>query len=240
MVASKKSRETPAEQLLRMIEGAPQGAGGFIKPVTVPPLRQLVDAVRGLLAQIRRRFVDGRRETDAVLRNLRLIYRLLWVALAGLGVYVVVDLLLIQPISRPSAPPARLERLPGRAARAIGGPGAPDPGAQTVSRGQPVLKPLSEYLTAIQVRNPFTGLSGGLTLDQPTAKTTKRRLEDLAQGLAVVGIDRGPNPEAIIEDTAAQRTYFVKVGDELNGMIVQDISTQGVVVAYEGEELLLK
>lgn len=186
-------------------------------------------AVRGLLTQIRRRFVDGRRETDAVLRNLRLIHRLLWVALAGLGVYVVVDLLLMQPVWRPSAP-----------ARAIGGPGAPDPGAQTVSRGQPVLKPLSEYLTAIQVRNPFTGLPGGLTLNQPTAKTTKRRLEDLAQGLAVVGIDRGPNPEAIIEDTAQQRTYFVKVGDDINGMIVQDISAQGVMVAYEGEELLLR
>ncbi|MBI3011938.1 MAG: hypothetical protein HYY58_05575, partial [Candidatus Omnitrophica bacterium] len=144
--------------------------------------------------------------------------------LAGLGTYVVLDLLVIQPKPRP-----------GRIL-AIGN-------ATTASEVSPAksadsLQPLADYLASVTQYNPFTGAAQGQAA--PVIKTTKRRLEELASGLMVVGIDRGPNPVALIEHGAQQRTYTVKVGDEINGMIVKEISSEGVVVSYEGEQLLLQ
>ena len=56
----------------------------------------------------------------------------------------------------------------------------------------------------------------------------------------MVGINRGKVPEALVEDTEAKRTYFVKVGDEINGLKISAIDVNGVKVTYEGEEAVLQ
>lgn len=223
MGPSKKPKDTPAEQLLRMIEG-PQPAAAPAKGGESVPLMRRADLWRGVIAAVRRRLLPSRQEVDVFLWNLRLVQRVLWVVLAGLGLYVVLDFFLVKP-------PRRMAQ--------VASVQMPENGASVEStEGTGALKPLSGYLGAIQERNPFTGVSDLLV--QSPLKTAQRRLEELAQGLTVVGIDRGANPEAIIEDRVQQRTYFVKVGDELNGMHVKDISSQGVVVTYEGQELVLQ
>ena len=47
-------------------------------------------------------------------------------------------------------------------------------------------------------------------------------------------------PEALIEKSDEKRTYFVKVGDQINGVTVKTIDQRGVTVAYEGEEITLQ
>lgn len=224
MVTSKKGKETPAEQLLRMIEGSP-APGGLAKPAAAPSLQRLLEIIQDALARLRQLLLPSRREVDTLLWNLRVAQRVLWVVLAALGAYVAFALVFVRPASRLARAPAATG---GQAAVSSPGP------AQAI-------KPLSDYLASVQMRNPFTGVAGGTLLaDRPTAKTVKQRLEELAQHLVVVGIDRGPRPEAIIEDTSQQRTYFVRMGDEINGLVIRDISANGVLVAYEGEETLLR
>ena len=74
----------------------------------------------------------------------------------------------------------------------------------------------------------------------PGGPQAKSKLEELVGGLTVVGINRGRVPEALIEDAKATRTYFVKIGDDLNGLKVKAIDQNGVTVTYEGEETTLK
>ena len=220
MVASKKDKETPAEQLLRMIEG---GSGPAVSPGTpsspIGRAAALVQSIRGRF-WFRRRMV--RRNTDAMLGNIRLGQRVLWIVLLGLTAYLAAEVLLVKP------------RIPVSRITASGEtPTTVDSGTEGTANP---LRPLSEYLAAVEVRNPFTG-SGATSA--PPVVSAKQRLEEMAQGLAVVGIDRGEHPEALIEDSKLQRTYFVKVGDTLNGMTISEINPQGVVLTYEGEEFLL-
>ncbi|MBI4323466.1 MAG: hypothetical protein HY596_04230 [Candidatus Omnitrophica bacterium] len=225
MGSAKKGKETPAEQLLRMIEG-PAGAANVPHASASPSLRQLWAGLQELPGRLLSRLRPARRETDAFLWNLTMAQRLLWGVLLALGAYVAFDLVVVQP--RP--------KLGRRVATATVEPATESPGAS----GSPAsaLKPLAEYLAVVQQASPFGGAAS--IIAAPAAQSTKQRLAELAQGLVVVGIDRSANPEAIIEDTTQKRTYFIKVGDELNGMAVKDISVKGVIVSYEGEELLVK
>lgn len=223
MVTVKRLQETPAEQLLRMIEGPQGGLPGAAKPVA-GALHALAGFFRRLPNPFRRKFRSGRRESDPVLANLTLAQRVLWAVMILFGAYVAFDLVMVQPKST-------LDRVTAQA------PASPDAAQGPASSGT-ALKPLADYLSVVQQVNPFGGAAA--LVAAPVQQTTKQRMQELAGGLAVVGIDRSANPEAIIEDTNEKRTYFVKVGDELNGMTIRDISAKGVTVTYEGEELLLK
>lgn len=213
MVAPKKGKETPAEQLLRMIEG---GSGAV--SLSRPSLRRLVAGWFGR-AGSRARTWD---QADPWLGNIRLAGRLMWLVLAVLGAYTA--LVLLRPAPVPS-----LGTTPGA------GDGAPS----AVAEERP-LKPLSEYLSAITTLNPFTGGATQQSPTVPVTETARQRLEGLTNSLIVVGIDNSAVPEAIIEDTEQRRTYFVKVGDEIKGVVIREISPKGVSVSYEGEEILLR
>ncbi|GEM_PF-1044029 len=234
MVAFKKTKDTPAEQLLRMIEG-PQPAEGPAKPsVAASPAPSPVELLKRLAGQgqtraalVWRALLPPRRDLDPFLWNIRLTHRVLWVGLlvlAVFGAYTLVDVLVT-----PAKPRGRV----------IVSTGMPMDANGATAEGSPsTLKALTDYMAVAQRRNPFTGELPGA--ERSSAKTTKHRLEDLAKGLTVVGIDRGANPVALIEHGAQQKTYIVKVGDELNGMVVKTIGPEGVTVTYEGQDFLLQ
>ena len=225
MTPFRKAKDTPAEQLLRVIEGSPMPtAPGATTAKSASPLKWLVERLHALLAGLAQLVLPAQREADSFLWNLRVAHRVLWVVLAGLGAYLALDVLAIRPTSRLAShllPPSKADAAP----------------APSVSAG-PSLRALSEYLAAAQRRNPFTGTVA--TAAKAASKTTKKRLADLAGDLVVVGIDRGANPIALVEQTSQQHTYMLKVGDTVNGMTVKSITPDGVVVTYEGEELTLK
>ncbi|MBI3322542.1 MAG: hypothetical protein HYZ94_02560 [Candidatus Omnitrophica bacterium] len=218
-------KETAEEQLLRMIEGpqtgSPSSAGG--EPSEPPSRPEKWGGIGALAAGWIQRLSPSRirpRGRDPLIWNLQLASRVLWVILAVLGAYVVVDLVLIQPTYQLS----RTE-----------GPGA---AAGPVEARAP-LKPLADYIGVVVQRDPFTGLLPGMAQQAPPP-TTEKRLEQLVAGFALVGIDRGPRPAALIENTAEGRTLIVNVGDELNGMKVKQIDAEGVLLTYQGEEYLLR
>lgn len=217
------AKETAEEQLLKMIE-RPQAGGAEKRPTAHGPGRWRA-MLHDLAERSRRLLLPGRREADVFLWNLRVAQRILWVGLAGLGAYVMLDLLL-----SPSQLNKRLHAFSARTQNVSTTTAPP----RDTSRP---LRPLAEYVAAVTQRNPFTGAQA-LTQVQ-AIQTAKDQLEERAQDLVVVGIDRGPKPVALVEQKSAQRTHTVKVGDELNGLTVKKISPEGVVVSYEGEELVL-
>jgi hypothetical protein len=203
-----------------MIEGSPGGAGVAKSAASAPPARRAGDVLDGLKLWLGRRLLPAHREADGFLWNLRVAHRVLWMVLAALGAYVAADLMFG---SRPST------------RRAASAPAA-TADAPAVDQDIAPLRALSDYLVAVKERNPFTGEAAQ---QAGKTKTTKRRLEELAEGLVVVGIDRGANPMALIEHAAQRRTFMVKVGDQINGMTIMAIAADGVTVVYEGQQLVL-
>jgi len=206
-----------------MIEGpvrppAPRG------PMKRLPVDQLLERARAALDALSAWLLPAgrRRVADAFLWRLQLAERVVWVVLAGLGIYLVVDLFVLR-----LRPPA----LAIPVASSLG------PGAEAVVGEH--LKPVADYHQLIAGRNPF-GLTGGMRSPSVSDQAKESRLEQLTRTLVVVGINRGRVPEALIEDTQAKRTHFVKVGDQISGLTVKAIDKRGVTLAYEGEELLLQ
>jgi hypothetical protein len=235
MVAFKKAKDTPAEQLLRMIEGSPPPAAvpepsSEPSPPPASPMagaQQVVEALRSRARMAWRGLLPARRELDPFLWNVRVAHRVLWVvliALAVFGSYTLMDVMMSSPQPK--------------GARIVMSAHAPQGAANSTEGSPSTLKALPDYMAMTQGRNPFTGDLPGVS--RSSSKTTKQHLEELVKGLSVVGIDRGANPVALIEHGGQQKTYMVKVGDELNGMVVKSIASEGVTVTYEGQEFLLQ
>ena len=221
------AKETAEEQLLRMIEG-PGGPPSSSRPRN-PSVERVAAGLRGWAEGLWRRLLPFRphRETsDVLLWRLRIAERLAWIVLAGLPVYLVVDLWVVQP-RLPTLKPLQAPAATGGADRT------------SAAMAEDHLKPLAEYREALVTRNPF-GLAIQKISEAVGGAQEKSRLAQLAGSLTVVGINRGRIPEALIEDTAAKRTVVVKVGDQVNKLTVKSISQDGVVVTYEGEETTIK
>lgn len=57
--------------------------------------------------------------------------------------------------------------------------------------------------------------------------------------LGLVGIVPGDNPQAIIEDTKNQRTYYLIKGQSVNEITIEDISEDKVTLDYKGKKMTL-
>ena len=216
-------KETAEEQLLRMIEG-PEGVPSR-RPTQRFSFERLLEPLQGSFEATRQWVLGSRNRqerSDVFLRQLRFAGRFFWIIVAGLMLYLIIDLLMTKP-AIPRLPSGGIPQLPN--------PEAADP-------GEALRQQAAEYRQTLAARNPFR--LANRMLEAQTGQTAKNRLVELTGTLVVVGINRGAIPEALIEDTAAKHTYFVKVGDQINGVTIASISQTGVAVRYEGEEILLK
>ena len=210
-----------------------EGPGGAPTPPPRRPLRApdwttLAAQARGLLEDVWRRLQPrgGHDRGDAFLAQLQLVSQVFWVVLIGLTCYLVFEAL----------GPGR--KLPVLKVAAVAPAGSEAP---VQPAGGDLQASAEEYRRTLAERNPFRlatehvveALPGG----HPAAK---RKLMELTADLTVVGINRGAVPEALVEDSKAKRTYFLKVGDQVNGLTISSIDQSGVMVSYEGEETLLQ
>lgn len=60
-------------------------------------------------------------------------------------------------------------------------------------------------------------------------------LQEIMQNFTLIGIKMGENPQAIIEDKKAKKTYFLKRGDYLGEIEIGDIQKGKVILEYQGE-----
>ena len=162
---------------------------------------------------------------DTFLWQLQLASRIFWAFLGALTLYLVVDLWVMQPHPPVLTVPPATE--------------TPEAVGTLAPTADEQLKLSAQYRATLAARNPFR-LATTRIADTGGSQTVKSKLLDLTSTLSVVGINRGKVPEALVEDTEAKRTYFVKVGDEINGLKVSAIDVNGVKVTYEGEEAVLQ
>jgi hypothetical protein len=118
--------------------------------------------------------------------------------------------------------------------------------ATTVGGAPSVSPPLSkgrEYLTKITEQRNIFSPAEEKTVEQQAGTVERQRIVDKTKDLRLVGISWPENAEtatAMIEDKQTLITYFLKQGEEINGVRIQNIYADRVVLGFQGETLILK
>ena len=71
-------------------------------------------------------------------------------------------------------------------------------------------------------------------------KLPSQKTLEATRNLNLVGISWSDDPDAMIEDTQALRTFFVKRGDYIGSIKVEAIFKEKVLLSVDGEEVELK
>ena len=93
-------------------------------------------------------------------------------------------------------------------------------------------KDYSSYSNAVPGRTVF-GPGGAAAPEDISASG------GMTEQIGLVGIIAGDNPQAIIEDKKAQKTYYLNKGQSFNGYVVEDISKDKVMLDYDGKKISL-
>ena len=103
-----------------------------------------------------------------------------------------------------------------------------------------LLKATSYYLEKARARDIFKmGLtSAAETGDLPTVPVS--RIAEASRKLKLVGISWSKDPDVIIEDTKAEKAYFLKRGQMIDDIEVKAIFKDKVILSYQGEEIELR
>ncbi|OIO39625.1 MAG: hypothetical protein AUJ71_00255 [Candidatus Omnitrophica bacterium CG1_02_49_16] len=102
------------------------------------------------------------------------------------------------------------------------------------------LKEASYYLQKMNSRDIFKEYKEGETKkEKKEAKPIEEN--DAVKNLALVGISWSADPDVIIEDKAAQRTYFVKRGQRVgNNVKVNAVFKDKVILSIDDQEFELR
>jgi len=92
-------------------------------------------------------------------------------------------------------------------------------------------KPLEEYLESVKDRQIFSGTSAVADVSPVNVANI-----DSMKDISLVGIISGDNPQAVIEDKKAQKTYYVTKGQFIGEMQVEDIGEGKIIINYAGQK----
>lgn len=95
-----------------------------------------------------------------------------------------------------------------------------------------VFKPAEFYLQDVKQRDIFKAVPKDVT-----GVIAESSLHELAKDLSLAGIYMGEYPEIMIEDKAAKKTYFLKQGDKIKGIVVKNILKDRVILQYGDETI---
>ncbi len=98
------------------------------------------------------------------------------------------------------------------------------------------LSPLGYYLDQVTGKEIFNPQR----LAQASAAREETSSAEPFAGFKLVGIDWGEHPVALIEDTQAGKTYFVKKGDSVKDMKVMEVLRDRVKIIYYNKLFELK
>ena len=99
------------------------------------------------------------------------------------------------------------------------------------------LKPFSYYLESFKKRDIFR-MGQKSSLDNTGAISSKA--VEASQSLRLVGISWSDQPDVMIEDTKAAKTYFVKKGQMVGDFRVEAVYKDKVVLRYGAESIDLR
>lgn len=96
------------------------------------------------------------------------------------------------------------------------------------------IKPYEYYLEGLKNRQIFSSASG-----QESEKSVGTINADLIKDMSLIGIIAGENPQAIIQDKKAQKTYYVAKGQFIGEFKVEDIQDGKIILNYKGQKFEL-
>lgn len=97
------------------------------------------------------------------------------------------------------------------------------------------VRPFLYYLEMVQRRDIFSPVK--LISAENPQEEAKKILSALIKDLKLVGISWGKDPEVIIEDTKANKTYFLKTGDTISKFKINVILKDKVILESEGQKM---
>ena len=99
----------------------------------------------------------------------------------------------------------------------------------------PVPLPYESYASKIKKRNVFSSSIDSSELNLANAV----KPGTLPSHLKVVGIVVGDPTEVILEDTNSRQTFFIRQGHEENGMSIQKVESNQVILNYQGQAVTI-
>ena len=224
-------KPTPEEQLLKLIEdpGGSQDDAKKSPPAVkkpgpgLPDFGKLFGRLDYLVDFFRKKVAESSRQFPIF--NIKWVNRGLLAIVLASAIYLLFDLF----VGKPSQANFLSQVGVSDAVYPVQEVGAKGPKRELAYYKQPVAR-----------RNPFLPPSAAPAESSQPATTlpppTSTKMASILQGLKLVGIAWGPEPLAMIEEVQSGRTYFLKQGQEVQGLKVQSIHKEKVTVTYEGEE----
>lgn len=123
---------------------------------------------------------------------------------------------------QPSYAPNKTKQLKPMAAKNLAKKISPDAKEQ--------IKPYSFYLEGIKNRKIFSSAAA-----EDTQKVIGTASADLIKDINLVGIISGEEPQAVIEDKKAQKTYYLKKGQYIGELQLEDILEGKIVLEFNGQ-----
>jgi hypothetical protein len=103
----------------------------------------------------------------------------------------------------------------------------------------PSSKSSNYYLDQVNDRNIFKPFQAQVAKGQETPKGLAAQLGKYKL-VGVAWLDLPETASIMIEDTSSKTTYFLKQGEQLEGVTVKTIYTDRAVLSYENEETTIK
>ncbi len=221
---------TPEKQLLKIIEDSKDNGGAAVKSQKAKHVGLSFlspGAWLGRLFFVRDKLSSLPKGAEAFAFDIQLVNKLL-----GLSIFILLSYL----ISNSYFSMLKAKKI-GNALLAGNRTGV----KVTVPDINPVIKNQLDYYTEkISDRDIFAMISRRRVEEDANAGVTTEELNQVMETLKLVGISWSNNPDAIIEDTKANRTFFLKEGQEINKVKVKQIFKDKVIMVYGGKEIELK
>lgn len=218
-------QSTPEKQLLRLIEESKETPSQLTKTKIIRQRKKLFSpaAWRAKLLFLKEGLSFKKRHTAVAYEfNLRWLNRLLEISVIVLGFYL---------ISNIFSALNNLKKIPAFSPSSIQINKVVDFIQESILK-----KSSSYYLEKVSQRDIFN-----MEEKKTSAPTTlSEAAQEAVKNLRLVGVSWSENPDAMIEDTRAMRTFFVKTGQVLGDFKVKAIFKDRVILLYNNEEVELK
>jgi len=96
------------------------------------------------------------------------------------------------------------------------------------------VRPFLHYLEVVRRRNIFSPI---VLKQAEKPEVKKKRLQEMVKDLSLVGISWDKEPVAMIEDKKEKTTYFLKKGQTINKLKIEDILKDRVILSFEEEKI---
>lgn len=217
---------SPEEKLLSIIKGkknvpehpAPKSKVKNIEPAPRTPWNKIDDYISSVLKSD---LLRSSAFNIQMLKTFNMYAVIIALLIAG---YLILDIILVSP-SR-------------KVALLVANKSASKSAAETAKRAMPIeTKSYSYYSNKVSGKSIF-GAGSSIQMESQGGEVDSS--SELSGGnIGLVGIIPGDPPQAIVEDKKSQKTYYLAKGQSINGITVEDISENKVVLEYRDKKMTL-